>query len=128
MPFASSRDSLGHLEFTSDELSAIKENLKSLIITNWFERPMHSDFGCNLIEFLFENNKNLELKERIADRIISQIARWMPFVGIDELNVIFPEEDDSIPAHTIGLRIKFNLIGRTDSTAIFNFIISGQGT
>jgi phage baseplate assembly protein W len=124
LPFARATGSVGHLDFTSDELSAVKENLKSLLVTNWGERVMHFNFGCNLIEFLFENDKGPELKERIADRIISQVSTWMPFVGVDELNILFPEEDDSLPEHAIGIRISFRLLNRPDFTSILNFAVS----
>ena len=88
-PFAKSTGSIGYLETTNTELAAVEQNFKSLLLTNWGERVMHADFGCNLIEFLFEQQVNNELQERIGDRIVSQVNKWMPFVSIDKLNLIF---------------------------------------
>ena len=34
---------------------AVKQSVKSLILTNYFERPFKSDIGCSIRELLFEN-------------------------------------------------------------------------
>lgn len=118
LPFAQSSGSLGYFEMTNDELSAVKENIKSILVTNWGERVMRYNFGCNLIEFLFERDRSDELRQRIADRISSQITLWLPFVFMQELNVIFPEDSAAIPQNAIGIRIKFVLTGRPDLSAV----------
>lgn len=106
---------------TSDEFSAVKEDLKSLILTNWGERVMHFHFGCNLIEFLFENNKrDEELRSAIADRIISQVNEWLPFVEIEQLNVLFADQDKSIPDHAISVRIHFRLKHKPEKKDFLN--------
>lgn len=124
LPFAQTTGSVGFFEFTSDEFSAIRQNLKSLLVTNWGERVMHYNFGCNLREFLFEPIRNGSLKERIADRIISQVATWIPFVSIEELNVIFSDEDQSLPEQSIGLRIVFKIVSRPDFSSLFEFVVT----
>ena len=124
LPFAKSTGSIGYLESTQDELAAVRENLKSLLITNWGERVMHWNFGCNLIEFLFDQSGSNEIKSKIADRILSQISMWMPFISIEQLNIVFQEEDSNLNDHTMGIRIKFKLNQRPDLTAILDFQIS----
>jgi phage baseplate assembly protein W len=109
LPFAKSTGSLGYFEMTQDDVSAVREDLKSLLITNWGERVMHYSFGCNLIEFLFENNREEDVKERIADRIMSQVATWLPFVSVESLNIVFPEDDATLPSNSIGIQIKFRI-------------------
>lgn len=74
---------------------------------------MHYHFGCNLIQFLFEQ-KTKDLKNSIADRILDQISTWMPFLSVDELNILFSEDDPSILENAILLRIKFSLNRRPD--------------
>ena len=37
------------------DVQAIKRAVKNIILTNKYERPFNSDFGCNLRGFLFEN-------------------------------------------------------------------------
>lgn len=120
LPFARSTGSIGLLETTRDELTAVGMNLKSLLLTNWGERVMHQNLGCNLIEFLFSNENSNELRERISDRIVSQVGRWMPFVVIDDLSVVFAEEDLSLDSHAIGLRIKFRLVNKPDLSSVLS--------
>jgi phage baseplate assembly protein W len=122
LPFSKSSGSIGYFKTTEDELSAVGENLKSLILTNWGERPMHFNLGCNLREFLFENERSAQMKSAIGDRVMSQVAKWMPFVSVDELNIVFSGDDPALPDHAIGLRIKFRLVSRPDLASVLNFV------
>lgn len=124
LPFARSTGSLGYFDVTRNEVDAIKANLTSLLVTNWGERFMHYDFGCNLIEFLFDNRKDSELKNRIADRIITQVGKWMPFLAVDQLNIFFNTDDPSLSEQTIGIRIAFRVKSRPNLTGILSFVAS----
>lgn len=106
-PFQPSTGSLGYLEVTEDVAAAIRANLRSLLLTNWGERVMHVDFGCNLREFLFEA-RTRSLQPRIADRVKSQISRWMPYLTLRVLNVIFSDEDPSLSEN--GFRIHLGVV------------------
>jgi phage baseplate assembly protein W len=92
---------------TEDVRAAIAANLRSLLLTNWGERVMHVDFGCNLRDFLFEQ-KTKNLQPRIADRIKGQVSRWMPYLVMTVLNVIFSNEDPSVPEN--GFRIHLQVV------------------
>lgn len=122
LPFAQSTGSVGYFEFTSDEYTAIQQNLKSLLVTNWGERVMHYNFGCNLREFIFEPIRGRDLKERIADRVLSQVNMWLPFVSVDELNIVLAEDDPSVPENGIGVRIIFRISSRPDFASLFEFM------
>ena len=124
LPFSKSTGSVGHFEYTDDELSAVRENLRSLLVTNWGERVMHFNFGCNLREFLFEPYTSNEVKERIADRIITQVATWLPFVSVQDLNILTKEDDLSILDNTFKIMIKFRLINRPDLSSILTHVIA----
>lgn len=127
LPFAQSSGSVGYFETTNNELSAVRENIKSILLTNWGERPMRYDFGCNLIEFVFENESNEETRQLIADRIYDQISRWMPFVRILQLNILQHEDDQNVPVNGMGIRLKFALVSRPDLTAILQAKTDGGG-
>lgn len=119
-PFTKTSGSVGYFETTEDELEAVKQNIRSLIMTNWGERVMHYYFGANLIEFLFTNDRSGELRAKIADRILNQISTWMPFVIVDELNVIFPEDDPLIPEHVIRIDMSFRLSNRPERSSFLS--------
>ena len=106
-PFSLSTGSLGYFEVTEDVLAAIAANVKALCSTNWGERPMHQQLGMNFREFLFEP-MTPALRPRIADRIVSQLRMWMPFLVLDQLLVLFTGDDGTIPPE--GFQIKMRLL------------------
>ncbi len=106
-PFALSTGSLGYLEPTTSIIDAITSNVKSLLLTNRGERVMHTDFGCNLNEFLFEQ-KTDSLKSAIANRVKNQLAKWLPFISLSELFIVFEAEDSSVSEN--GFRIDLQLL------------------
>jgi len=124
LPFSKSSGSVGYFETTSDEMSATRENLKSLLLTNWGERAMHYNFGCNFKEFLFENVHQDELKSRIADRVASQVEMWMPFVSVTNLDVLFAEDDANVPENAVQVKIEFRLDSRPDLKSRLDIIVS----
>lgn len=107
-PFSPATGSLGYLESTNDIESAIRSNLRNLLVTNWGERVMHYDFGCNMREFLFEP-ATPELRGRIAERIRGQLAKWMPFLVLTELYVVFSGEPGSSTPEN-GFDIKMRVV------------------
>lgn len=115
-PFQQSTGSLGLMQMTSTELDAIKSNLKVLLLTNWGERPMSYDFGCNLREFLFEQLGNEETSAKIADRIMQQVNKWMPFLTLTNLNILFEQDDPAIPSNAMLIKISFILNRKTTGT------------
>lgn len=119
-PFTRASGSVGYFEVTRNELDAIYANLRSLLLTNWGERVMHYFFGAHLREFQFEPLRGEELKGRIADRIISQVDTWMPYLSIEELNILFSEDDPSVAENAIFIRLRFRLNSRPDLSGVLN--------
>lgn len=95
-PFALSTGSVGYFESTNEIVDALRSDVHSLVATNWGERVMHTDFGCNLRQFLFES-KTVSLKRAIHDRVKSQLSRWLPFINLVGMFVRFSEDDPSVP-------------------------------
>lgn len=124
LPFSKATGSIGYFETTDTELAAVTENLRSLLITNWGERVMHYNFGCNFREFLFENYLKEEVKQRIADRIITQVSMWLPFVSIDDLNILTNEDDALVSDNTIKIVIRFKMVNRPDFSSVLTHTVS----
>lgn len=104
-PFSQSTGSLGYLEPTNDVVSAIESNVRNLLLTNWGERPMHYDFGVNMREFIFEPATD-ELRGRIAERVKQQLAKWMNFLQLVELYIIFDNEQGTVVENGITVKMK----------------------
>lgn len=110
MPFARATGSLGLFVATKDDITAAKHDVRSLLLTNWGERPMHMDLGCNLRQFLFEQINPGQTEVLVEERIISQMSKWLPYLGIKDLVVSFPADRPN----TIHVDMKFYLISRPD--------------
>lgn len=126
IPVARATGSIGYFETTETEVAAVREDIRSLLWTNWGERVNHYAFGCNFVEFLFESSRDVELKERIANRIISQVSTWMPFVTIEQLLIAFPEEDRSIPENAIAIRIKFRITNKPRLSSVLEMFVTSR--
>jgi len=124
LPFVASTGSVGLFNMTEDEYSALEQDIRSLLVTNWGERVMMYNFGCNFREFLFEQKNSEELKMRIADRINSQLSTWMPFVVIDELIILFTEDDSAVPENGVGVAMKYRLTSKPDLQGKSSFIVT----
>lgn len=109
---------------TNDEISALTQDVRSILVTNWGERVMHYNFGCNFREFLFEPIRGSELKSRIADRVLSQLAMWLPILAINELNIITSEDNPELDGNTIGIMISFSIQKRPDLKGKETFLIN----
>lgn len=72
----------GLFEMHTDQISAIRDNLRNLIATNHGERLGHYDFGANLVSVLHELGS--DDGDRIAMALISRtVAKYMPFVSLE---------------------------------------------
>ena len=84
----------------------VTQNLKMLLLTIPGERIMDPDFGAGLLRFLFENQPYAEISAAIEE----QVAKYMPFLEIE--NMIFKKIEDQISSetHAITLWIQFRII------------------
>ncbi len=94
-------------------VDAITDDLKILIKTNWGERVIQYDFGANLRSLLFE--PMVDTKEQISDAITAAVAKWMPFVVINSLEVYLNEDDATVDYNSALIKIIFD-VGQTGLT------------
>ena len=74
--------------------AAIKNAIKNLLITNFYERPFADDLGANLRGLLFEPAgliTNIELRSNIRD----VIQKYEPRVALTDISVNNMESDNS---------------------------------
>lgn len=127
LPFSVATGSVGYFQPTDTPLQAVRQNIKSLLLTNWGERPMHYFLGCNFKEFQFENIRPDELRSRITDRVLTQIDQWLPFVTIDDLRVLTSDDDDNVPENGVRVDMKFHVGSRVDLSERLSQLIVGTG-
>lgn len=109
LPTSSNQGSLFQLNYlTIDQMVA---NAKNLLLTNYGERPMLPNFGCNLRAVLFEN-ATVDLIEDIEDTIRENFQIWLPYIFINELIVNAPE----LSPNRINISMSISLVGNKFDT------------
>tara|TARA_R110001592_G_scaffold260692_4_gene525419 strand:- start:3022 stop:3462 length:441 start_codon:yes stop_codon:yes gene_type:complete len=83
------------------------ENLKNLLLTRLGERVLQPTFGCRLFEILFQPNV-FELKDEIKDIIIQPVNFWLPYITIDEVDVVTNQDDPNL-VHHVQITITFSI-------------------
>jgi phage baseplate assembly protein W len=77
----------GPFALNKNMIDVVKQNLKTLILTDKGERIMLPNFGVGLRKFLFENMSDT-INVQIEQEIIEQVRRYMPFVNIRRVLVL----------------------------------------
>lgn len=93
---------------------AIRNNLINFFSTNPGERVFNPFFGSGLQSLLFENIDNLT-KDSIIKIIRDEANQYFPFVNVEEIQVNFQEDNNTIfitvkyVAQNFGLSDEFNI-------------------
>lgn len=100
----------GSFDGNKDTRSAVKEDLKVLLMTVKGERLMHRDMGTTLPILsgqLFEPIKKIELLEKIKLEIETQVKVYLPFLNLQNVNLLTSEEDDSLKINQIRVSLSY---------------------
>ena len=98
----------GHgLNQTHKEL--VNQNFRMLILTAPGERMMDPLFGVGIRNFLFELDSPF-VRSNITEKIEEQINRYMPFIELNDISFISPEEDDRLDTNFLGITIKYTIV------------------
>jgi len=73
---------------------AIKNAVKNLLLTNFFERPFNSDIGANMRALLFEPADAIT-KIALRDNIKRTIRLHEPRVAINNIGIVDQPDDNS---------------------------------
>ena len=92
------------------------DNLKNLLLTRRGERVHKVNFGTPLLDILFEPNVS-ELKEQLETAVTDAIAFWLPYISIDEFNIVTAEDDPNLP-HNVSISITFGIDGSLKSETV----------
>ena len=89
-------------------LEAVRNNVKSLLLTERGERMMQPSLGLNLKKYLFEP-LNDDLKLTIENEIFETFNFWLPFVNIVDLVIDTSGDVSDIGRNKIDISLKFNI-------------------
>jgi phage baseplate assembly protein W len=85
----------------------VLNNIKNLLLTFPGERYENPAFGCNLKRIIFEPNTTI-VKEQIQTVINSAVANYLPYVNIQNLDIITADDDPTFE-HYIRITLTFTV-------------------
>lgn len=107
LPFHKSEGVEGYFASTSTTIKAVKNNIKSFLLTSRGERLMQPNLGLNLKRYLFEPITD-ELNVQIQNEIKSSIDLWFPFVTLTNLKIV-DSGSGGIDNNTLNISLTFNI-------------------
>ena len=102
-------DGSGFIPGTSTTLSQTGSNIRNLLLTIKGERVGQPEFGCGLLQILFEPLSDT-LIDNVTSTIEEAVATWLPHVLINKLNV----EGDEVEQNQLNIEIEFSLTIQPD--------------
>ena len=97
-------DGSGFFPGTSTTLTQTSSNIRNLLLTNKGERVGQPEFGCGVLNVLFEPMSD-DLVEDVRTEIEDSIAFWLPHVTINNIGV---DRDEAEPQQ-LNIIIEFAL-------------------
>ncbi len=94
----------GFFPGTSTTLTQTSSNIRNLLLTNKGERVGQPEFGCGLLQVLFEPMSE-NLLESVRSEIEESISFWLPHVIVSDISV---DQDENKP-HQLNVNIEFAL-------------------
>lgn len=107
LTFPLKRSSKGPFATNDDTLSAVKDDIRILLLTNHGERPIHSDFGANLRSILFEPDSSVT--QKAEDLILAAIEKWLPFVNVIDINVTASSNNRNLQSNELNIELEFEI-------------------
>jgi len=104
-------------------IKQLKHNIKNLILTMKGERPMLPTFGTEIYACLFEQDDGT-MSARIEESVIEALKIWLPFVRLENLEVLSLEGDapgqpnDGVETHRNSFNIKLDFSLQNDPTML----------
>ncbi len=96
---------------TKTDSSALKQSIRNIVLTNFYERGFNVEVSSNLNASLFENVGNLMLQQ-VRDNISNALANFEPDCELLDVEVI--DNDDN----SISVTIYYNEFTNPDTQSI----------
>ena len=100
----------GFFEGNQTTATAVREDIKTLLMTVKGERVMHKNMGTNipiLAGQLFEPIHKTELTERIKLEITVAVETYLPFLNIQNIKILTSEDDPNLKINQIRVSMAY---------------------
>ena len=98
--------------FKKEDAAAVKQAVKNLMLTNYFEKPFQPRFGANLREMLFDLADD-DAEEDIEDRIKNAIGVFEPRARALNVTAVATPERNSIR-----VTVEFRVINTQETVTV----------
>ena len=98
----------GFFATTSTTIEAVKNNIRNLLFTDEGERLFQPNLGLNLRRLLFEHITDENLFS-VQNAILDKFEFWLPFVEVRDIQVLNTNDDTTIGANQLRVKIDFNI-------------------
>ena len=108
----------GFFEGNTDTLAAVRENIKTLLLTTKGERVMHNNLGTNIPVLqgqLFEPISREETFENMRLEIETAIQTYLPYIRILNIKMVTQEQEPTLGNNKIRINMAYAI---TDQTAL----------
>ena len=115
----------GFFQGNTDTISAVRENIKTLLLTRKGERVMHANLGTSIPVLqgqLFESINKDETFENIRLEIESAIKQYLPYIRVINIRMITQDEEPELGNNKIRISMDYTI---TDQSAIVDTINIG---
>ena len=86
-----------------------KANIRNLLLTRKGERYNQINFGTNLLSLVFLPS-NVELKELISEEIRSALNFWLPYIVVQNLEILNVDDDPTL-LNTTKIQLTYTVDG-----------------
>jgi phage baseplate assembly protein W len=104
--------------FKKTAAAAVKQSVKTILQTNFGERPFQPNFGADLRSRLFENFTDEENVFLIEDAITDALALYEPRAELVSVNLT-----DNSARNYLGVRVEFRIVN-TEELVVLDTAIS----
>ena len=115
----------GFFQGNTDTISAVRENIKTLLLTRKGERVMHANLGTSIPVLqgqLFEPVNKDETFENIRLEIETAIKQYLPYIRIVNIRMITQDEEPELGNNKVRISMDYTI---TDQSAIVDTINIG---
>jgi len=115
----------GFFQGNTDTIGAVRENIKTLLLTRKGERVMHANLGTSIPVLqgqLFEPITKDETFENIRLEIESAIKQYLPYIRVVNIKMITQDEEPELGNNKIRISMDYTI---TDQSALVDTITIG---
>ena len=105
--------------YKKQDAAAVTQSLKTLLLTNKYDKPFQPSFGANLEQFLFDTISEFTTKGDVAELIRLKIKKYEPRALIRNIDVdLGPYNSTNSEINAITITVVFS-VGSTEQLYTF---------